>query len=329
MKFLEQYKKSIFKINNNNLFTKLAIQAFKYQYSNNEVYNEYCNLIKIDPLKVNCLEKIPFLPVSIFKYRKVISGHRNVEKVFSSSSTTGQVPSLHYVCDIDLYEQSFLSSFKLFYGDVKNYVFLALLPSYLERKGSSLIYMVNRLLELSEHKQSGFFLNNYDELLKKIIELEEKSQKYILLGVSFALLDFVERYNIKISNGIVIETGGMKGRRKEITREELHSILRKSFSVKNIHSEYGMAELLSQAYSKKAGIFRSPNQMRVLIRDAYDPTVTKISGKGAINIIDLANIHSCCFIATSDIGEVYEDGSFSILGRYDDSEIRGCNLLIY
>ncbi len=326
MLIYEKYISQIFDIKSEEEFANLCLQAFEYQYKNNENYKRYCNLLKIKT--VNKINEIPFLPISFFKTNKILTKTKDFEVIFSSSSTTGSIPSLHYVSDIKVYEKSFVKNFEYFYSSPSNYVILALLPSYLEREGSSLIYMAKDLINLSQKPESGFFLNQHEELHQIIQSLEKKSQKYILLGVSFAILDFAEKYKLNLNHGIIMETGGMKGRRKEITRNELHKILKTAFSCENIHSEYGMTELLSQAYSKKDGIFECPPQMKVLIRDPYDALSVKTIGKGALNIIDLANINSCCFIETSDLGSVFSDGSFEISGRFDDSEIRGCNLMI-
>ncbi|MDR2009271.1 MAG: acyltransferase [Bacteroidales bacterium] len=323
----EKYKSAIFSETIEKKFESIALEAFNYQFNNNPVYRQFCNLLNIKSQNIDTINKIPFLPVEFFKTHKVISGENNVEIIFTSSSTTGAEPSRHYITDLSIYTESFFRSFRIFYGDPEKYRILGLLPAYLERKGSSLVYMVNELINRSQNKSSGFFLNDLISLENTIKELEKNDQKYILIGVSFALLDFAECSDIIIKNGIIMETGGMKGRRKEITREELHSVLKNSFRVNNIHSEYGMTELLSQAYSKGNGIFRCPPWMKVLTREVEDPLNVKATGNGGINIIDLANINSCCFIAISDLGSVYPDGSFYISGRFDNSDIRGCNLM--
>lgn len=328
MKSLFEFKREIFEIKNYRHFTDLAVYAFNYQYNQNEVYREFCDLLRINPQAINQLTNIPFLPVNIFKNRKVVSGRGNIKRIFSSSTTTGQHPSYHFVKDIELYEKSLMFNFEYFYGNPSEYIILALLPSYLERQGSSLVYMVEKLMKKSAYIHNGFYLFNFEELFKKIEVLEQEKKKYILLGVSFALLDFAAQYKIPLSSGIVMETGGMKGRRKEITREQLHNIICEAFGLKSVHSEYGMTELLSQAYSLENGIYLCPPQMKVLVRDTSDPFHTMTFGKGALNIIDLANIDSCCFISTSDLGEVYRDGSFKVLGRFDEAEVRGCNLMV-
>ncbi|MDD2386395.1 MAG: acyltransferase [Bacteroidales bacterium] len=326
---IKNYTDRIFKIRNEEEFYEMSVEAFKYQYQNNKTYREFCDLLNINTSNIDHPTKIPFIPIDFFKTHKLISGLDNAEMILKSSGTSGSEISKHFVTDIKLYEQSFINNFDFFYGNPNKYAILGLLPSYLERTGSSLIYMVSKLCELSKNSMSGFYLNNYDDLNTHIIQLEKSHSKYILIGVSYALLDLAEKYSPKIQNGIVMETGGMKGRRQELTKEELHKILAQSFSTQNIHSEYGMTELLSQAYSKNKGLFRSPPQMRTYIREHNDPLSVKKIGTGAINIIDLANINSCCFIATSDLGIVYKDNKFSISGRLDNADIRGCNLMVY
>jgi hypothetical protein len=322
------YLNDIFKISNSSEFEELALQAFKYQYNENSIYQTYCDLRKKNPSNVNDITEIPFLPILLFKTETILTGKKKAEVIFSSSTTTGNIPSLHHVTDIEIYKRSFIENFKLVYGEPKDRIFLALLPSYLERSGSSLVFMTEELIKLSKDKRSGFFLDQYEELNNLIISLEKDRKRYLLLGVSFALLDFAEKFSPDIKTGVVMETGGMKGRKAEITRNELHIILSNSFKCDSIHSEYGMTELLSQAYSKRGGIFYCPPQMKVLVRDPYDPTSVKESGKGVLNIIDLANINSCCFIETDDAGTVYPNQSFEVSGRFDHSEVRGCNLLI-
>lgn len=309
-------------------FFDLAMRAFRFQYESNPVYNEYCTYLHVDPSKVKTLEDIPYLPVEMFKTHKVVCGNAPAEVVFTSSSTTGSVPSSHYVVDAKVYKQAFLSGFRQFYGEPAGYCIMGLLPAYLERKGSSLVYMVDELIKMSGNKLSGFFLHNHEELKDRILQLEAKGSKYILIGVSFGLLDFAEAYRLNMNHGIVMETGGMKGRRKEIVRSELHEILKKSFGVDTIHSEYGMTELLSQAYSFGDGLYRCSSTMRVLVRETNDPLTVHSTGNGAINIIDLANIYSCCFLQTSDLGKVSDDGSFMISGRFDSADVRGCNLMV-
>ncbi len=310
-------------------FESKALDVFRFQFKNNPVYHEFCHYLGRSSSSVKELQQIPFLPIHFFKSRKVVATNSNVQTVFSSSGTTGQAFSKHYITDIKLYERSFTKGFQYFYGDIDQYCIIALLPSYLERSGSSLIYMVNDLIEKSKHPESGFYLNGIDRLIDTLTILDAKGKKVLLIGVSFALLDLVEKHRLRLKNTIVMETGGMKGRRKELIRKELHDYLKKGFGVETIHSEYGMTELLSQAYSKGNGIFKTPPWMKLLIRDTEDPLNFLPYGKtGGINVIDLANINSCSFIATQDLGKMYEDGSFEILGRFDHSDVRGCNLMV-
>lgn len=293
------------------------------------VYREFCDFMKVDKQSVKSLQQIPFLPIQFFKSHNVISNTDAVQEIFTSSGTTGMITSKHLVTDVSLYEESYRKAFSEFYGNIEDYTVLALLPSYLERSGSSLIYMVKDLIELSNNEHSGFYLKNYDELIAKLIELDTAGQNVILIGVTYALLDLIEKQNFKLKNTIIMETGGMKGKRKEMIREELHEILCNGFGVQNIHSEYGMTELLSQAYSLGDGIFECPTWMNILIRDTEDALTYVANGKtGGVNVIDLANINSCSFIATQDLGKKYSNNSFEILGRFDNSDIRGCNLMV-
>jgi len=320
-------RESIFSISSERDFKREALKIFRHQFENNSVYRSFCDLLYKHPSDVSEIEQIPFLPISFFKTRKVISSTQNAEIVFSSSGTTGSQTSKHFVTDVSLYEESYCAAFEYFYGDVKDYVVLALLPSYLEREGSSLIYMVNDLIAKSNHADSGFYLNDLDALIKKIISLEKKSKKTLLISVSFALLDLVEKYTFNLKNTIVMETGGMKGKRKELVREELHKTLKIGFGVSQVHSEYGMTELLSQAYSSGNGIFNCPPWMKVLTRDPEDAFSFVKNKTGGLNIIDLANYNSCSFIATEDLGKVFPDGGFEVIGRFSASDIRGCNLM--
>jgi hypothetical protein len=322
-------KEKVFAINNKAEFAEIALQVFQCQAANCAVYKAFIRGLKIDAALVISPEQIPFMPVEFFKAHKVVAGDGDVEVVFTSSGTTGMVTSSHTVTDVSWYVQSFRKAFQLFYGDIKNYTALALLPSYLEREGSSLIYMAQDLITQSANPDSGFFLYNHQELYNILQKQKAAGKPTLLIGVTFALLDFVEQYQVDFPELIVMETGGMKGRRKEMIREELHNTLCTGFGVKTIHSEYGMTELLSQAYSKGEGIFNCPPWMKIITRDTNDPFTLVGTGKtGGVNIIDLANINSCSFIATQDLGKVYEDGSFEILGRFDNSDIRGCNLLV-
>lgn len=320
---------SIFNIKNEAEFETMALKVFKFQFENNRVYRSFCDLLYKHPSGVKTLKDIPFLPIDFFKTRDVICKNQTIETVFTSSGTTGSLTSKHHVSNLNIYKESFRKGFSKFYGNIKDYTILALLPSYLEREGSSLVYMVNALISQSKSPDSGFYLNNLSELKHKLIRLDTEGKKVLLIGVSFALLDLVEQEKFQLKNTIIMETGGMKGRRKELIRTELHNILMKGFGVNTIHSEYGMTELLSQAYSKGHGIFNCPPWMKVLTRDTEDPLTLLDYGKaGGINIIDLANINSCAFIATQDLGRVYSDNSFEIIGRFDNSDIRGCNLMV-
>jgi phenylacetate-coenzyme A ligase PaaK-like adenylate-forming protein len=322
-------QETIFDIKSTEQFTKTALEVFKHQFKNNKVYRSFCDLINKHPSDVKRVEEIPFLPIQFFKSRKVLSSSDKIQETFTSSGTTGSVTSKHFVTDIYLYKKSYLSGFAHFYGNIEEYTVLALLPNYLERDGSSLVFMVDDLIAKSKNSDSGFYLNNLDELAKKLINLDKKGQKILLIGVSFALLDLIEKHQFKLKNTIVMETGGMKGRRKELIRNELHQLLQDGFGVAEIQSEYGMTELLSQAYSKGNGVFETPPWMKILTRDTEDAlSILPKEKAGGINIIDLANYNSCSFIATQDLGKVYENGSFEIIGRFDNSDIRGCNLMV-
>lgn len=321
------FSEKIFAIDSLEDFEACALQLFRFQYEKVDTYRRFCNLMKISPSAVKTIEEIPFLPIQFFKNHRIVAGNKPEEIVFTSSGTTGQQPARHYVADLAIYEKSFLKAFEIEYGPAEDYVFLALLPSYLERGGSSLIYMVDRLIRESNNQHSGFYLDNMESLVKKIEYLESQGQKTILIGVSYALLDLLELNRFNLKHTIVMETGGMKGRRREMVKEELHQILEAGFGVENIHSEYGMTELLSQAYSKGSGIFRCPPWMKILTREPED-ALRYVSGKtGGINVIDLANIHSCAFIATQDLGRLH-NGGFEIIGRFDSGDIRGCNLMV-
>jgi len=320
--------KAIFNIKSQVEFDTLALQIFKHQFKNNNVYRSFCDLLYKHPSDVNTINDIPFLPIEFFKSHQILSTKDTVSQIFTSSGTTGSKTSQHLVTDLSIYEESFRKGFNHFYGNINDYVILALLPSYLERDGSSLIYMVNDMITNSKHPESGFYLNNLEALKDVLLTLESQNKKTLLIGVSFALLDFVETYQICLKKTIIMETGGMKGRRKEIIREALHEHLKKGFGVNAIHSEYGMTELLSQAYSKGNSRFKTPPWMQVLTRDTEDALTIQNHGKtGGINVIDLANVNSCAFIATQDLGRVYDDNTFEVLGRFDNSDIRGCNLM--
>lgn len=327
-------------------FEKLALELFRFQYQNNEIYQQYVNALHVNPDSIQSLNRVPFLPIRFFKSHAIKTTAFDSPIVFESSGTTRTINSRHFVKDIELYKESFTKGFELFYGPIKDWCIIGLLPSYLERRNSSLVYMVNELIQKSGHTNSGFYLNEFKQLFNLLTDLEKKKQKTLLIGVTFGLLDFAESYSSRIHPGlfnhtIIMETGGMKGRRKEMIRQEVHDILKKSLHVPLIHSEYGMTELLSQAYSGGSGIFRCPPWMRVLVRDEEDPLTVRHPGEdalsvrrdvrqmsGAINIIDLANVYSCSFIATDDAGKVFPDGSFEILGRMDNSDLRGCSLMV-
>lgn len=322
-------QQDIFTISSQKQFEKIAFKIFRFQYENNMVYQEFCDYLNTDVQKVKSLQQIPFLPIQFFKSHNVVSNADAVQEIFTSSGTTGMITSKHLVTDVSIYEQSYRNGFSEFYGNIESYAVLALLPSYLERKGSSLIYMVKDLIELSNNKHSGFYLYNHDELITKLVELDNAGQNVILIGVTYALLDLVEQHKFQLKNTIIMETGGMKGKRKEMIREELHKILCEGFGVQTIHSEYGMTELLSQAYSLGNGIFECPAWMQILTRDTEDALTYVDFGKtGGINVIDLANINSCSFIATQDLGKKNPNNSFEVLGRFDNSDIRGCNLMV-
>jgi hypothetical protein len=318
----------IFDIQNDAEFEALTLEAFDYQMQKNATYATYAALLLKGGTPNNICE-IPFLPIAFFKNQKIICQDRNIEEIFTSSGTTGK-QSKHLVSDIALYKKSYLKSFELFYGDITEYCILSLLPNYRKQEGSSsLIYMVNDLITKSGHEQSGFYLNDYQRLAMTLEKLEAKGQKTILFGVSYALLDLAKLFPQKLKHTIIIETGGTKGKRKAMLKEELHKKLSDAFTVEFIHSEYGMTELLSQSYSNKNGIFKSPPWKKILIRDTNDPIAILSENKtGGINIIDLANIYSCPFIATQDLGRNFHDGTFTVLGRFDNSDLRGCNLLV-
>jgi hypothetical protein len=327
MLFSDEHR--LFSISDREEFDSLAMEVFSFQAKNNKVYSEFIRALNLDPSYIRSLSDIPFLPVSLFKNRKVVSGEFDAEASFKSSGTSGMDRSVHHIRKLALYKSSFMLSFSLFYGDPANITIYALLPSYIERSDSSLVYMADTLIKRNRMGKGGFFLDNYPELLIQINESKERGEKILLLGVSFALLEFAEKFSPDLSGVIVMETGGMKGRRKEIVREELHHILRSRMNIDSVHSEYGMTELLSQAWSGGEGVFRTPPWMRIRMRDPLDAMSPVVDGRtGGINIIDLANIYSCSFIETSDLGIMKDDSSFEVSGRFDSSDIRGCNLLI-
>jgi hypothetical protein len=318
---------SIFNISSDLEFESACFKTFDNQYKNNPLFQQYVDMVG-GSKSPKSLNEITFLPIEFFKSQSIKTGKWNTEIAFSSSSTSGQGVSLHHVKHLELYKNSFEQGFKAFYGSPQNFQWLCLLPAYLERQGSSLVYMAQSFIENSVHSGSGFFLNNFEDLATKLKESEEQKIPTILLGVTFGLLDFSEHFAMPLNHTIIMETGGMKGRRKELTRFEVHQLLKKAFKVNKIHSEYGMTELLSQAYSKGNGQFNTPPWMKVMIRDTSDPlSVLKHSKTGGINVIDLANQDSCSFIATQDLGRIQSNNSFEILGRFDNSNVRGCNLL--
>lgn len=324
--------KRIFEINSRTTFENISKEIFEIQFQNNEIYWSYLQALKFNPASIRNIAEIPFLPIEFFKTHKVVTKieiQKQKPLIFTSSGTTGETAGKHFVSDVSLYEKSFRSGFEYFYGNIEEHCILALLPSYLEQKNSSLIYMVDDLIRKTKNAHSGFYLHNVNELIEKINFLESQKQKTVLLGVTYALLDLIERQKFNLEHTIVMETGGMKGKRKELVCEELHKILCEGFGVNEVRSEYGMTELLSQAYSKGNGIFHCPPWMKILIRDVNDPfTILEPEKTGGINVIDLANLNSCSFIATQDLGKAYEDGSFEVLGRFDNSDLRGCNLMV-
>jgi phenylacetate-coenzyme A ligase PaaK-like adenylate-forming protein len=324
---MNSFVEEIFNIHSEEEFVKICLQIYELQMDNNPIYSAYSQIILKGEIPKK-LEEIPFLPIEFFKTEQIICVTQKIEEIFLSSGTTGN-QSKHLVSDLSIYENSFRNAFQLFYGDITDYCILSLLPNYREREGSSLIYMVDDLIKRSKHPKSGFYLNNYKEVSETILELEKNGQKTLLIGVSYALLDLAKDYPMNLENTIIMETGGTKGKRKELLKEELHKILKEAFSLDSIHSEYGMTELLSQSYSEGDNIFKTPPWKKVLIRDVNDPlTILGKNRSGGINIIDLANIYSCPFIATQDLGRLHEDESFSVLGRFDNSDVRGCNLLV-
>lgn len=320
---------AIFNINTNSDFESLTFEIFKFQFENNPVYRSFCDLLYKNPSDIRSITEIPFLPIQFFKTHSVLSSKQTIQQTFTSSGTTSIGLSKHHITELNLYESSFINGFELCYGKVEDYAILALLPSYLEREGSSLVYMIDHFIKRSKHPESGFYLNDHDALSSVLTSLDKSNKKILLIGVSFGLLDLIESRQFNLKNCIVMETGGMKGRRKEMIREELHDRLKAGFGVSEIHSEYGMTELLSQAYSIGDSHFKTPPWMKVLVRDPEDAfTILPFNKTGGLNIIDLANINSCSFIATQDLGRNLENGSFEILGRFDHSDIRGCNLMV-
>jgi phenylacetate-coenzyme A ligase PaaK-like adenylate-forming protein len=308
-------------------FAALCRETFEFQYTSNPLYREWCQRLGRDASDIRDITDIPALPIAFFKQAKVNTTEFAPQVVFESSGTTGQQSSYHQVKDVQLYEQSYSQGFRLFYGEPASWCILALLPSYLERGNSSLVYMVDGLMQQSKHPLNGFYLHNTAELADKLRQTEAAGQRTLLIGVTYALLDFAEQFPLELRHTVVMETGGMKGRREELTREQVHGLLQENFRIKQVHSEYGMTELLSQAYSNGAGRFVCPPWMRVLVRDERDPLLVRTEGEGVLQVVDLANRYSCAFIATDDVGRVYADGSFEVWGRRDHSDLRGCSLL--
>jgi phenylacetate-coenzyme A ligase PaaK-like adenylate-forming protein len=308
-------------------FETIALEVFRFQYHNNALYQSFVNQLGVQVANVTQVTHIPFLPIQFFKNKSIATTTFEPQQIFTSSGTTGSITSSHLVKDITIYEQAFRNGFKQFYGDVTNYCILGLLPSYLERNGSSLVYMVNDLIQHSQHELSDFYLDELDHLYLLLQQMELDKQPTLLIGVTFALLDFATRYKMNLEHTIIMETGGMKGRGKELTRSEVHQLLQQQLGVKAIHSEYGMTELLSQAYSKGNGIFECTNTMQVYVRSMDNPLQVSHTGKGVLNVIDLANVYSCSFIATDDLAQIESNNTFTIQGRLDNSDLRGCSLL--
>jgi hypothetical protein len=326
---LAHIAQQLFNISNHEEFNGIALEIFHYQYANNLVYADFVDHLSFDPKEVRHYTQVPFLPVSFFKSHLILSGEPHIETEFRSSGTTGLDNSRHAIMDTGLYRKSFLKGFSHFFGNIEDYTLLALLPSYLEKGDSSLIFMVDELIRRTGKPESGFFLDDLHKLHGLLTELRDRGEKVMLIGVTYALLDLADQYPVDFPQLFLMETGGMKGRRKEMVREEVHMRLKDAFCINQVYSEYGMTELLSQAYSKGDGLFETPPWMKVLIRDPNDPlTLNPEEKTGGINIIDLANLHSCSFIATQDLGKHYKDGKFEVLGRFDHSDIRGCNLMV-
>lgn len=327
---MNNLKERIFSVQNESDFETAAIDVFRYQFDNNRIYRRFATQLKKSPENVRTITDIPFIPVELFRSNIVLSGSFPVDIIFESSGTTNAIQGRHFVKDLLLYEESFSRTFRLFYGDPERYIIAALLPSYVERRGSSLVYMADNLIRKSGGKPGGFYIDNMEDFFSGVYKAESKGKQVLILGVSFALLDLAEKQPRDLSGAIVMETGGMKGRRKELTRAELHETLKQKLNLQSVHSEYGMTELMSQAYSKGDGIFYSPPWMKIMLRDPQDPlTFYSEPGRtGGISIIDLANINSCSFISTGDLGKLHPDGGFEVLGRFDNSDIRGCNLMV-
>lgn len=326
---IREIENQIFEVNNTQEFNALSVEIFHFQYENNSVYQKFVDFLETDIEGIKHYSQIPFLPIELFKKHKILADGFPAEVVFSSSGTTGQQNSLHFVAKMDLYERSFSKGFGRAFGKTSDYIILSLLPSYLEQGNSSLVFMADKLMEMTGHPESNFYLHDYKKLSFLLEKLKNENRKVILLGVTYALLDLAEQYPVIFPDMLLVETGGMKGRRQEMIREELHEKLKKSFGVKKIYSEYGMTELLSQAWSVGEGIFKTPPWMKILIRDMNDPfSLLPEDRSGGINVIDFANLYSCSFIATSDLGKHFSKNTFSVIGRFDHSDVRGCNLMV-
>lgn len=327
MNFRENFINELYKINESNFNIK-ALALFNYQYAHNPIYASYANLVKKTPDTIKTIQEIPFLPVSFYKTEKILTGNTTPTNCFYSSGTTDKsTRSKHYVADLLLYEKTFTEIFLRQYGTISDYIILALLPSYQENQDSSLLYMIEHFIKKTGSKHSAFLSTDYDVFIKNIPIYKTSKKKILIIGVAYALLELAEKFSPDLSDFIVMETGGMKGRRAEMIKSEMHEYLKTAFHSKTIHSEYGMTELLSQAYSKENGIFECPSWMKILVRQVNDPFDIRDAGRGALNVIDLANIDSCAFIEIQDLANLHEDGKFEILGRMDNSEMRGCNLL--
>ncbi len=329
MKSLREITEAVFTIGDEDTFEKVALALFRWQATHNPVYEEYLDNLGVEPDTINAIGDIPHLPIEAFKYRSVRTGAFTPETEFRSSGTTESSPAVHAIRDLRLYDEAWRGTFERFYGPLSQYCILALLPTYVERSDASLIHMVKGMMERSDHPANGFYLDEHEALAGTLRELEAAGQSTLLIGVSFALLQFARTHKLQLEHSTVIETGGMKGQEREMVREELHAELKQGFGVDRVHSEYGMTELLSQAWAKGEGRFQTPPWMQVSIRDLYDPFSTESPGRtGGINIVDLANVHSCAFLETGDIGRQNGDGTFEVLGRMDNSDLRGCNLMV-
>lgn len=328
MDTFKSFERELYQVDSGS-FNAFCLRLFRFQATSNPVYKEYLGYLRVNPDAIRQYTEIPFLPIAFFKSREVQTGEWSAETLFTSSGTTGSIPSRHLVRDRGFYLQNTVRIFTDFFGELRNFHVIALLPSYLERQGSSLIAMADHFIKLSESPHSGFYLNNQRELVEKVLSLRHDGRKVLLLGVTFALLDLAEQFELDLSHCLVMETGGMKGRRVEKTRRDIHDYLAGRLNLDRVYSEYGMTELLSQAYSLGSGLFKGPPWFKVILRDPEDPfEVSDQRLQGAMNVIDLANFHSCAFIETQDLGRRDQNGYFEVLGRMDNADIRGCNLLV-